>query len=88
MPCTQMFCRHCRMTLVWMKENYDEYFRLVIDVERLIKMKTGLYAHLIFFIYVLCKRLTTQHLAHRCFAGIVGWPLMVCMDGIELWAIV
>ena len=48
MPCTQMFCRHCRMTLVWMKENYDEYFRLVIDVERLIKMKTGLYAHLIF----------------------------------------
>ena len=36
------------MALVWMKESYDEYFRLMIDVECLIKMKTGLYAHLIY----------------------------------------
>ena len=76
------------MTLVWMKENNDEYFRLVINLERLRKNETRFAHSPYFFILVLFKMFIAQCLAHRCFAGIVGWPLMVGMDGIELWAIV
>jgi hypothetical protein len=51
------------MTLVWMKENNDEYFRLVINLERLRKNETR-FAHSPYFSFSCFLKCSLRNALH------------------------